>query len=287
MRSVAILFLMAISASPAMAGEPRQGGKLLLTDGATSIEGSAGGGLATWALIGGRETDAGIGGGLFLTRVHTGRFDLTIYGAKAGFYDRLELSYARQSFDTGRAGVELGLGRGFTFGQHILGAKLRLFGDSVYGPSWLPQVAVGAQHKMADRKAILRAVGARASRGTDFYLSGTKIILGHSAVVGGTLRLTKANQFGLLGFGGDRRQGYSLQAEGSLGVLLSRRLAVGAEYRSKPDNLGFAKEDDAIDLFAAYALHRNLTLTAAYVDLGDIATFQSQRGLYLSLQGGF
>lgn len=69
--------------------------------------------------------------------------------------------------------------------------------------------------------------------------------------------------------------------------MLTRKLVVGAEYRTKPDNLGFAAEDDSYDLFAAWALRRNVSVTAAYVDLGDIATVRRQRGLFLSLQGGF
>jgi hypothetical protein len=30
-----------------------------------------------------------------------------------------------------------------------------------------------------------------------------------------------------------------------------------------------------------------LSVTAAYVDLGDIATFRNQRGLFFSIQAGF
>ena len=100
-------------------------------------------------------------------------------------------------------------------------------------------------------------------------------------------RATRANQSGLLGFGGGRDGGYSLQAEGSVGYLVSRRLLVGAEYRTTPDNLAGLKEDDWWDLFAAYAVNKNLSVTAAYADLGTIATFRGQRGLYVSLQAGF
>ena len=283
-----IVPFLALAAAPGAAQDLRAGGKLLLTDAATSVEGAAGGGLASWALIGGRATDAGVGGGAHLSHAVTGDFDLTTYGAKIGLFDRVELTYARQSFDTRKAGAALGLGRGFTFGQHIFGAKLRIAGDAVYGQdSLLPQIAVGVQHKIADENQVLHAVGARYRSGTDLYLAATKILLAESAVVNGTARLTKANQLGLLGFGGDRRSGYSLQFEGSAGVLLTRRLLVGAEYRTKPDNLAFAEEQDAIDLFAAFAIARNLTLTAAYVDLGDIATFTGQRGAYLSLQAAF
>lgn len=282
-----VLTAAALISMPARAADLRPGGKLLLTDGVTSVEGAAGGGLASWALIGGRATDAGIGGGAHVTHVRTGSFDLTAYGVKMGLFDRVELSWTRQSFDTRAAGAALGLGRGFTFGQHVLGAKLRLAGDAVYDEAWLPQIAVGVQHKIADKDAILRAVGARRTRDTDLFVSATKVVLHHGLVVAGTARLTRANQFGLLGFGGDRKAGRSLQVEASVGKLLSPRLLVGAEYRSKPDNLAFAQEDDAFDLFAAWAVHRNVNLTLAYADLGDIATVDSQRGVFLSLQGAF
>ena len=68
---------------------------------------------------------------------------------------------------------------------------------------------------------------------------------------------------------------------------MNSHLAVGGEYRSKPDNLGFAREDGAFVLFAAYALTKPVSVTAAYVDLGDIATLRRQRGGYVSLQAGF
>jgi hypothetical protein len=68
---------------------------------------------------------------------------------------------------------------------------------------------------------------------------------------------------------------------------LSRRLAIGGEFRAKPDNLAIAREDDWFDLFGAYALGRHLTLTAAYADLGSIATVKGQRGALFQIQAGF
>ena len=69
-------------------------------------------------------------------------------------------------------------------------------------------------------------------------------------------------------------------------MLLNRHLVVGAEYRTKPNNLGL-KENDWWDLFAAYALNKNVSVTAAYANLGEIATFKGQHGIYVSLQAGF
>lgn len=283
-----IAVLCAAVAAPAFAGDGRAGGKLLLTDGVSTVEGSAGGGIASWAVIAGNETERGVGGAAHATALALPDFTLTGYGGAIGLFDRLELSYAHQSFDTRKAGAALGLGRGFTFAQDVIGAKLRLMGDAVWDQDRaLPQISVGVQHKIADKGAVIRAVGGRERRGTDFYVSATKLFLSHGVLLSGALRYTKANQWGLLGFGGDRGGRRSAEFEGSAAVMLSPRLVLGGEFRTKPDNLGFAQEDDAYDLFAAWAVHRNVTLTAAYADLGDIATVSNQRGLYLSLQTAF
>lgn len=272
----------------AMPAEARTGGKLPLTGGVSTIEGSAGAGLATWALIAGNETPDGIGGKAHATAVALSDFDLRSYGAAIGIHDRLELSYARQDFDTGKTGALLGVGRGFTFGQDIFGLKVRVAGDAVYDQDRaLPQISVGIQYKRSRQDATVRAVGGQHTSGVDFLASATKVLLAQSLVFGGTLRMTKANQFGLLGFGGDRSDKYKSQVEGSAGLLLTRNLLAGAEYRSKPSNLGFAREENAYDAFIAWAPLRNLSMTVAYVDVGDIATFRNQRGGFFSVQGSF
>ncbi len=288
---LAVLAAMTSPAAAQIPGMPLEivnGGKLLLTGGVTSLEGAGGGGLASWATITGYETPEGVGANAHATYVKTDDYELRSAGAAVGFFDRLELSYARQDFDTGATGGKLGLGDGFTFRQDVWGAKLKLVGDAVYDQDrMLPQIAVGVQHKTNNQGAIVRAVGGKDDEGTDYYLAATKVLLANSLVLNGTVRATKANQTGLLGFGGDRNDDYSAQFEGSAGWLVSKRLLIGAEYRSKPNNLGFAKEDDWADLFAAYAVNKHLSITAAYVALGDIATFEKQRGLYLSVQAGF
>ena len=272
----------------ALAGDMAFSGKLLLTQGVSIIEGSAGGGLATWAVITGYETRDGIGANVHASYVDVSNYSLRDVGGSVGFWDRIELSYAREAFDTGSTGAKLGLGRDFTFDQDVVGAKLRLFGDAVYSQdTWVPQVSVGVQYKSNDKDAIVRALGARSSSGTDVYIAATKVLLDQSLVLDATLRATEADQTGLLGFGGNKHDGYSPQFEGSVGYLLTRRLVVGGEFRSKPDNLAFAREDSWWDLFGAYAFSKNLSLTLAYADLGDIATFKHQHGLYVSLQAGF
>lgn len=263
-----------------------KGGKLLLTNGVTTVEGSSGGGIARWATIAGRQMPGGIGLSGHATAIELPDFGWRSYGVAVGFGDRLELSFARANLDTREAGALLVLGKGYTFSQETFGAKLRVAGDLVYGESWLPQIAVGIEHKRNNDGVTVRALGAADREGTDYIISATRLLLARSLLVNAALRYTEANQLGLLGFGSATGEGYQLQFEGSLGYQLSRRAVIGAEYRSKPDNLGLG-EEDWMDLFAAYALTDNLTLTAAYVDLGSIATFSDQRGGYLSAQVAF
>jgi hypothetical protein len=260
-------------------------GKLLATGGVSNIEGAGGGGLATWALITGYGTRDGFGLDAHITYANFPAYTLTTWGVAAGFWDRVEVSYARQHFDTEEVGAKLGLGHGYAFDQDIYGAKVKVFGDAVYNQdSWVPQISVGAQYKQNDQGLVVHLVGAKSTNGVDYYVAATKVFLDDSFLVDATVRATRANQFGLLGFGGDKDSGYSPEFEGSAAYLLSRKFALGAEYRTKPSNLGIAQEDDAWDVFAAYFLCKNLSLTVAYVDLGNIVIANHQNGIYLSAQ---
>lgn len=280
---------LACAATPVAAEEAPliDGGKLLLTNGVATIEGTSGGGLATWSTIAGRATDRGIGLSGHVTLIELPDYGWQSHGVAFGIANRVELSYARQNFDTRDVGTALGLGRGYVLNQDIFAAKLRLAGDTVYGDALLPQISVGVEYKRNRDAPVARAVGAAHGSGTDITLSATKLLLSHSVLVNATARLTKANQTGLLGFGTAADDAHRLQFEGSVAYQLSRRAVIGAEFRSKPDNLAIAREDDWWDLFAAYALTDHLTVTAAYVDLGSIATFDQQRGGFLSAQIAF
>jgi hypothetical protein len=278
----------AATAAGTTAGGPTTSNKLLLTGGVSQLEGSAGGGLTPWAVIGGYGTGDEIGANAFYTHVNLPDYHVDEAGAMVGLYNRVELSYAQQRFNTEKVGAALGLGEGFTFRQNIIGVKVRLFGDLVLDQdSWLPQVSVGAQYKKNNQDGVVKFVGAKRSQGTDYYISATKLFLGQSLLVDGTLRFTKANQIGILGFGGDLNNSYKPEFEASVAYLLSRHWAVGAEYRQKPNNLGIAKEDDWYDAFVAWAPNKHVSLTLAYADLGNIVIKDRQRGVYASVQVGF
>lgn len=304
---LAALAVLALAAGPAArADEPPAPGsglhhgrsKLLLTGGVSTIDGAAGGGLTPWAVTGSYATQGEIGGTAFASRVATRDYAMNAYGAALGIDDRFELSIARQDFDTGATGTALGL-PGLRLKQDIVGLKWRLAGDAVLdSDSWMPQLALGLELKRSDAAGLeptLKALGAD-TRGTDLYLSATKLFLAQGLLVNGTLRVTQANQNGLLGFGGTAHDHYSLQPEVSLAWLLRKDLAIGAEYRAKPDNLNPSvlgaglKEDDWGDAFVAWAPCKQLSLTLAYVDLGHIVpavATKRQTGTYLSAQLAF
>lgn len=294
--AIAVLIGLLACTGAAQAGR----GKLLLTGGVSSVEGAAGGGLTPWAITGSYATEGEIGGTAFVTGAKTRNDSLAAYGMAVGIHDRIELSIARQEFDAKDNLAPLGLTR-LRLGQDILGIKLHVAGDAVLdSDTLLPQVAVGLQHKKVDAGALgptlFGPLGAKDS-GTDVYVSATKLFLAHGLLVNVTLRATRANQTGLLGFGGAHAQRRKLQPEISVARLLSPRVAVGAEFRAKPDNLsrsvlgaGALKETPWWDVFVAWAPTKDVSMTAAFVDLGKIAPAlqpRRQTGAYLSVQLAF
>jgi hypothetical protein len=296
------LLLGTVALALALAGGPARAasGKLLLTGGVSSIDGVAGGGLTPWAVTGTYATRGETGASAFVTAVHTQDYDLRVAGAAWSWNERIELSFAQQDLNTHDNLAPLGLG-GLHLKQNIFGVKLRVAGDAVLDSDTLmPQIAIGAEFKRSDSGALSStltgALGA-SEHGTDVYISATKLLLAPGVLVNATLRATKANQNGLLGFGGAQGDGYKLQSEFSLAYLLTKRLALGAEYRTKPDNLnrsalgaGARKEDDWFDAFIAWAPNKHVSLTLAYVDLGRIAPAVQRRrqtGAYLSAQIAF
>jgi hypothetical protein len=263
-------------------------GRLLATGGASSIEGAAGGGITPWAVLSGYGERDEWGATAFLTRVETGDYRLDAAGIAAAYGNRLELSYARQRFDLGNLARGLELPEN-SLSQDVFGLKLRLFGDLIY--DFLPQVSLGVQHKRQKDFLIPSLIGAQRSEDTEGYLNASRLLLGgafgYNLLLNAGVRYSRANELGLLGFGGDRRDQHSLLKEGSLAVLFNPNWALGVEYREKPDNLSFAGESDWADLFLGYFPNKHLAVVLAYARLGSIAGLDHQDGAYLSVQGSF
>ncbi len=289
-----LVFTLSACASISMAqGLPMPDkGKLLATAGVIQLEGAGGGGLTPWATITGYGSEDSYGVNAHITRVNTQDYRLQTAGVAIGIADKLEMSLATQKFTGSLAPLDK-----LELQQDVVGIKLKIAGDLVTDQdTWQPQVALGAMYKRNHAVKGLEALGITSVKqlgavddsGIDYYLSATKLILDHSLLLNGTLRLSKANQMGLLGFGGDKHNHYQLLPEVSVAYLLNRKLVAGVEYRSKPQNLAVDHEKAYYDAFLAWFPNKSISLTLAYAHLGDITIFnpKNQRGWYLSLQIG-
>jgi hypothetical protein len=294
-------------------------GGINATGGVTSITGAAGGGLNPLAFIGGYETDGQIGGTAFYSHDIAGSYALNAGGALVGIYNRVEISVARDNFNLGNPGATLGLGTDFNLEENIISVKARLFGNAVYDQDTLePVVSVGVQYHEnvsasfpGTNRNIVDVLGAHPD-GTSFYIVATKLwldgLFGHYTVLSGGLNVTNANDEGLLGFGGTNavgqyKSGYHVEPFVTAAYFLNRKVAIGGEYRDQPSfpvgvgaGLNLVQGGAWKDLFVAYFPDKNLSITAAYVDLGTIGDqvqgghvvpVKNSDGLYLSLTAYF
>ena len=282
-----------LSSGAAQAQNSPDRGKLTATGGVSQLEGAGGGGLSPWALITGYGTRDSWGANLHATGVRTQDYTLDTQGVAVGVADRVEVSLARQHFKGDLAPLDR-----LSIKQDILGLKLKLIGDAVYDQDLpLPQISIGVLHKRNKGVEGLGALGvtnvtqlgAKKDSGTDYYLAATKLYLDSSLLLNATIRATKANQMGLLGFGGDKGDSYEAMLEGSAAYMIDRRLVAGVEYRMKPRNLGVGNEKAYYDVFVAWFPSKYVSVTGAWAVLGDITVFnpKRQRGAYLSVQTGF
>jgi hypothetical protein len=192
-------------------------------------------------------------------------FDLNISGLAVGIIERFELSYAQQDLNASSTfGVISTVVPTIAPGQHlkmdVVGAKVRLAGDAVLdSDSLIPQVSAAVLYKSTFAGSyigVLNALGAKTT-GTDVYIAATKLFLAKSVLVNGILRITEANQGGLLGFGVNGEQNYQVVPELSIAYLTRKDIAVGAEYRVMPNNFqnsispGYLHSDD----WQTFSLH--------------------------------
>lgn len=254
------------------------GSKIIATGGATSIEGAAGGGIVPWAVINGYGSSDQWSVTGFFSQVGVDDFTLNSRGVGLSYDNQYEISFGRQQLQLDSIGGELN--------QQIIGLKYKLAGELLY--SEMPQLSVGIQHKRQLDFAIPQAIGAHSSQGTDLYLAASKVwldaIWGRNLLLNATLRATKGLQTGLLGFGTNNSNDYQLVGEFSATLFLHSQLAIGAEFKQKPNELTSAREDHWRDVFVAWFANKHLSFVGGYVDLGSIATLKNQTGYYLALE---
>ena len=184
-------------------------------------------------------------------------------------------------------------------GLHTFSVRTPLIREGAFDQAWMPAVTLGVSYKNNDEinrinrrlGGALTGLGMRRNDGLEFTLSATKAFAGIAGrptivTIGG--RLTEANQTGFLGF----TDSYKPQLEASVVCLVTGQLAVVAEYRMKPDELGqipglVRDEDDWWDVGFVYIFDEHLTATAAYVHFGDVLDEDVCGGFILGLKYEF
>ena len=253
----------------------------------SEVDGAGGGGIVPWALLSGDDTKSDYGAVASYTFIDSGDFTLHSTGVAGSFLHRVEVSYTHWYLSLPS---DLSTALGVNSVQaNVLGAKVKLLDMS----DGLPQVAVGAQYKTNSNGTLVKSLGAKDDSCTDFYVAATKVlnVAGKNVLLNGTVRETKANWMGLLGFGATGHDSYKTEFEGTAGVFLNDQTLLGAEYRGKPNNLsaGGLDEGNIGDAFVAYFPNKNLSIVGAVANLGQVTTaaHKNQRAMYLQLQAAF
>lgn len=256
----------------------------------TNIDGQAGGGLVPWALLSSGPTVA-------ITHLGTPNLSINSVAVNTSFANMVEVSYAHNMLNV--TGSTLPAYANIDNVDNLgLKVKLNDMGDS------MPQFALGLVYKQASGNLadFLKTAAGIDKSGTDVYAAASKIVNigGKTVLLNGVLRASKANQLGLLGFGGGTtvgaKTGYSVKPELSVEVFAAENVIVGAEYRAQPSNgvtgtEGIVHQNAAYDFHIVYVANKNFTLTAAYTNLGQVAPAftgsNKQNGMLLQGQVNF
>jgi hypothetical protein len=287
-----------VAASLALAASAAaHAGTWLPEAGPASIDGAAGGGLTPWAMPLKEDDPLAPGARALARSTRTFDYQLALRGGAVQLTPRLELSLARQLFDTRGSLAALGLADE-RLRQDIAGLKLRLAGpDRVEETTSAGWLAVGLLRKRIAagtlQPVLEDRLGARC-QGFEFYAAATRYWADERLVLNATLRATRANQNGLLGFGGRQAGGTKFAPEFSLAWQATPHLTLGMEARAKPDNLnhsvlgnGALREDGWFDAWVGWSPRRDMTLNLSWLDLGRIAPGlqpRRQSGSLLTLQ---
>lgn len=264
----------------------------------TNIDGQAGGGLVPWALLSSGPTAA-------YTHINTQSLDVNSLAINTSFANRVEVSYAHNMLNDSAPVLNAGGGLVGNSTDNVdnFGIKVKLndMSDS------MPQFAIGAVYKRASgnlANTLNTLLGVNTSS-TDVYGAVSKIVSmgGKNVLLNGVLRATKANELGLLDFGGGSATpgastSYKIEPELSAEIFVASNVIVGAEYRRQPNyavagtgQATFLSQSSAYDFNVVYVANSNFTLTAAYVNLGAVAPaangYTRQNGLFLQGQVNF
>ena len=285
-----------------------------------NIEGEGGGAIVPWAYTSNASKDGGVGmpAASIWTWV-SDSYTINFWPVAVSIGDRIELGFAYQNLDISTLKSDLrddsyvALGGAARLDAELdnlqmitAHAKFQFVKES---ENW-PAMAVSVSYKKAldvdelddnlsdDARAVLGAgapkvlkyMGVDDDDGFEVNLMATKLWKTKIPLLTAfNLRYTQANQLGFLGFSDD----WSLNPEFTLAILPESNVAIGVEFRYKPDELksvndylnangGGAvaatgnlndysfKEDHFVDFFVAYLPTPNLTIAAGVANIGNV-----------------
>jgi hypothetical protein len=206
------------------------------------------------------------------------------------FFERIEFSYAYNHLNVGSfynqakkiSGGALNMGHD-NVQLHHFNLRVMLAKDGDFGCELMPAVAAGIHFKYNSRISeindnlggALEGLGYDDDFGIDFTLVATKLfiepVFNRPLIFTAGLRLTRAAQLGLFGFGGD----YNVNFEGSVVYWPIDQLAIGYEFRQKQDPYhgipGLLYQEDSMHtILVALILSDRLTVAGVIAWAGDV-----------------
>jgi len=228
--------------------------------------------------------------------------NLSAFTITETFWDRLELGYGLDRFDTGDLNDEIE--RATTLRPsddavelHNFNLRLKLLKEGCLG-EWSPTVTFGIHYKYnpdimdinRDLLGTIRSIGIKDNDGLDYTLYASKMLslCGRPLMLNAGLRSTEAAHIGLLGFTDERR----IVAEGSVCFMPLDRVVLAAEYRQKPNEYdripGLVEdEDDWWTLCAAYIFNDHLSAAVGYAHFGNVLNHEANRSVGASIKYEF
>jgi hypothetical protein len=208
------------------------------------------------------------------------------------FWERLELGYAanRLGLDDLDSDIRAATGINISADEiymHNFNARLNVIREGEWDMDWMPAVTLGAHYKHneeisdidGDLAGTLATIGYDDNDGVDFTLTASKTLtcLPRPVIVSAGARASRGSQLGLLGFADD----YLVTFEGNAVMLVTDRLAVGAEYRQKQEAYGnlpglVGHEDSWWDVHAAYIINNNAEVYATVGSAGTVANHSDE-----------
>ncbi len=282
-----------------------------------TIDSGGGGAIVPWAYISNAPKGGGVGmpAGSIWTWV-SDSYTINFWPVAVSIGDRIELGIAYQNLDISTLKSDL-RSDSLAALPNVLDTKL----DNVQmitahakfqflkETESLPAMAISVSYKKAldvdevndnltsgarntlgaSAPEVLKWMGLDDDAGFEFNLMATKLWKTKIPILTAVnLRYTQAHQLGFLGFSDD----WSINPEFTLAILPEPNIAIGVEYRKKPDeykslnrylgaNGGAAAgyrplddysfgEDDFIDFFVAYLPTPNLTIAAGVANIGNV-----------------